>query len=69
MFTFLSAIIRFAKIYMFIKVTVLFFQHSYNPTQHPMSEITWWVYLLIFDMWILSQIPAPEESPKDDEVI
>ena len=69
MYTFLSAIIRFAKIFMFIKVTVLFFQHSYDPKSHPMSEITWWIYILIFGMWILSQLPAPEELPKDDEVI
>jgi len=53
---------------MFLKITVLFFQHGYNPKSHPMSEITWWIYLLIFDMWILSQIPTPEELPKDDEV-
>ena len=53
---------------MFLKIIVLFFQHGHDPKSHPMSEITWWIYLLIFDMWILSQLPAPEELPKDDEV-
>lgn len=63
----LSLIIVFARIFIFLKITTLFILTSMFPERYQTSELTWWVYFLIFDIWVLSMIPSPEEIKKSQE--
>lgn len=63
----LSALILFFRIFIVLKLLLLFLQTSLYPEKYDVSSLTWWIYLLIFDIWILTQIPAPEEKSDSDE--
>lgn len=63
----LAALILFIRIFIVLKILLLFLQTSLYPEKYDVSSLTWWIYLLIFDIWILTQIPAPEEKSDSDE--
>lgn len=63
----LAALILFFRIFIVLKLLLLFLQTSLYPEKYDVSSLTWWIYLLIFDIWILTQIPAPEEKSDSDE--
>jgi hypothetical protein len=61
----LAAIILFIRIFIILKLLLLFLQTSLYPEKYDVSSLTWWIYLLIFDIWILTQIPAPEKTTEE----
>lgn len=63
----LAALILFIRIFIVLKILLLFLQTSLYPEKYDVSSLTWWIYLLIFDIWILTQIPTPEEKSDSDE--
>jgi hypothetical protein len=63
----LAALILFFRIFIVLKLLLLFLQTSLYPEKYDVSSLTWWIYLLIFDIWVLTQIPAPEEKSDSDE--
>lgn len=63
----LAFIIVFVRIFIFLKITTLLILTSMFPEKYQTSELTWWVYFLIFDIWILSMIPSAEEIKKSQE--
>jgi hypothetical protein len=38
---------------------------SKNPEQHPITELIWWIGFLVFDMWIVNQLPDSITEGKD----
>lgn len=63
----LAMVILIARIFIIIKISILFYQTSVYPEQYNVSSLTWWIYLLIFDIWILAQIPVPEDNSDKNE--
>jgi hypothetical protein len=63
----LAALILFLRIFIVLKLIILFLQTSLYPEKYDVSSLTWWIYLLVFDIWILTQIPSPEEKSDNDE--
>jgi hypothetical protein len=59
---FVLLITRFYIIYKL--VTLLYLTHS-NPVEYPMDNLTWWGYLLIFDIWLQSVLPSINEDKED----
>ena len=57
----LSFIFIFARVFIFIKLSTLLILTSFWPEIHSLSELTWWVYFLIFDIWVMSLLPTPKE--------
>lgn len=62
----IAGLILIARIFIIIKISVLLFQTGMYPESYPVSSLTWWIYLLVFDIWVLTQIPMPEEKTDDD---
>jgi hypothetical protein len=59
---FVLLVLRFYIIY---KMVALLYMSHQNPIEHPIEDITWWVYVLIFDIWLQFILP-PYESLSDD---
>ena len=53
-----------ARIWIAIKICLLLYFTNLNPDRYPLSELTWWIYFLVFDIW-LQQI-LPENTEKDN---
>ena len=63
--SFLSFLIVFIKIFIFVKVAIVLYLTSKNPEQHPITELIWWIGFLVFDMWIVNQLPDSITEGKD----
>lgn len=57
----LAFIIVFARIFIFLKIISLLILTSIFPEKYSISELTWWIYFLVFDIWVMSMIPTAEE--------
>jgi hypothetical protein len=53
-FTFLLVLV---KIYIFVRVAITLYMTSKYPDSHPIDELIWWTGFLIFDLWLLKQLP------------
>ena len=63
--SFLSFIIVFVKIFVAVKVTILLFMTKSNPEEYPISDLIWWIGFLVFDMWVVNQLPDSITEDKD----
>lgn len=63
----IAFIILFVRIFTLCKITILFLQTSIYPDRYDVSLLTWWIYLLIFDIWVLTQVPAPKDTSDTQE--
>ena len=41
-------------IYLIYKVLTLLYLTHFYPLTHSLDTLTWWIYLLIFDVWLLN---------------
>ena len=63
--SFLSFIIVFVKIFVAVKVTILLFMTKSNPEEYQISDLIWWIGFLVFDMWVINQLPDSITEDKD----
>lgn len=46
---------------------------SQYPESHDVSLLTWWIYFLIFDIWLLQMLPDKktnqENKPNDNDIL
>lgn len=53
-----------ARIYIAIKILVLLYLSNLNPDLNPISDLTWWIYFLVFDIWLQQILP---DNPKEED--
>jgi hypothetical protein len=57
---FITSLIKFLII---IKMWYLFTMNYLYPEEYPLSDMTWWIYFLVFDIWVMTTINS---STKND---
>jgi hypothetical protein len=62
-YTFAYILIR---IFVFAKVFYLLSMTYYYPESHDINLLTWWMYFLIFDIWIMVMLPDKKSFKKDE---
>lgn len=59
---FFSFLLVFVKIFIFVKVAIVLYMTSKYPDSHPINELIWWSGFLVFDMWLVKQLPDTKEE-------
>ena len=65
LYSFVYIIIR---IFVFAKVFYLLCMTYYYPESHDINLLTWWMYFLIFDIWLMSMLPDKKQIKNNDDV-
>jgi len=55
------------RIFVFAKIFYLFIMTSHYPESHDVSLLTWWIYFLIFDIWLLQMLPDKKPSQENKQ--
>ena len=63
----LSSVLLIARIVVMFKFVILLWLSIFYPKEYPSSILTWWVYYMIFDMWMVLMLPSDEMMPNDDD--
>ena len=58
-------ILLVSRIYITYKLITLLYLTQLNPVEYPMDKLTWWGYLLIFDIWLQLVLPQMEKNKED----
>ena len=58
-------ILLVSRIYITYKLITLLYLTLLNPVEYPMDKLTWWGYLLIFDIWLQFVLPPIDVDKKD----
>jgi len=53
------------KFIIMIKIIYLFTMNWLYPDEFPLSNLTWWVYFLVFDIWVTLTLTSTKDE--DDE--
>lgn len=53
------------KFIIMIKIIYLFTMNWLYPYEFPLSDLTWWVYFLVFDIWVTLTLTSTKDE--DDE--
>ena len=48
-----------------IKIIYLFTMNGLYPDEFPLSNLTWWIYFLVFDVWVTLTLTSTKYE--DDE--
>lgn len=59
---FITSLIKFLII---IKMGYLFTMNYLYPEEYPLSNLTWWIYFLVFDIWVTLTLASTKYE--DDE--
>jgi hypothetical protein len=62
---FLIFLVIVVRIYIATNILVLLYLTNLNSDRHPISDLTWWIYFLVFDIWLQLILP---KSPDDDKL-
>jgi len=63
----LSSVLLVARIIVMFKFIMLSWLTIFYPTDYPSSVLTWWVYYMIFDMWMILMLPSDEIIPDNED--
>lgn len=63
----LSSVLLVARIIVMFKFIMLLWLTIFYPKDYPSSVLTWWVYYMIFDMWMILMLPSDEIIPDDED--
>ena len=58
-------ILLVSRIYIIYKLVILLYLTQLNPVEYPMDKLTWWGYLLLFDIWLQLVLPPMEKNKED----
>ena len=61
----LGFVLLVSRIYIIYKVISLLYLTQSNPVEYPIDKLTWWGYLLIFDIWLQFVLPPIDSDKKD----
>ena len=63
----LSSVLLVGRIIVMFKFIMLLWLTIFYPKDYPSSVLTWWVYYMIFDMWMILMLPSDEMMPNDED--
>ena len=63
----LSSVLLIGRIVVMFKFVMLLWLSIFYPKDYPDSILTWWVYYMIFDMWMVLMLPSDEMIPNDED--
>ena len=63
----LSSVLLVARIIVMFKFIMLLWLTIFYPKDYPSSVLTWWVYYMIFDMWMVLMLPSDEVTHDDED--
>lgn len=63
----LSSVLLVARIIVMFKFIMLLWLTIFYPKDYPSSVLTWWVYYMIFDMWMILMLPSDEIIPDNED--
>jgi len=63
----LSSVLLVGRIIVMFKFIMLLWLTIFYPKDYPSSVLTWWVYYMIFDMWMVLMLPSDEMMPNDED--
>ena len=63
----LSSVLLVGRIIVMFKFIMLLWLTIFYPKDYPSSVLTWWVYYMIFDMWMILMLPSDEIIPDDED--
>ena len=63
----LSSVLLVVRIIVMFKFIMLLWLTIFYPKDYPSSVLTWWVYYMIFDMWMILMLPSEEVLPHDED--
>ena len=61
----LGFVLLVLRVYIVYKLVFLLYLTQSNPVEYPMDKLTWWGYLLIFDIWLQFVLP-PMDVDKEE---
>jgi hypothetical protein len=59
---FFNLLIFIIKLLITIKVSYLLYMTYNNPTNVIIDKLSWWICLLVFDIWLMYNLPQPKED-------
>jgi hypothetical protein len=62
-----STILIIARIVVMFKFLMLLWLTIFYPKEYPSSVLTWWVYYMIFDMWMVLMLPTEKDDIENKE--
>jgi len=65
----LSSVLLVGRIIVMFKFIMLLWLTIFYPKDYPSSVLTWWVYYMIFDMWMVLMLPSDEMIPNDEDEV
>jgi hypothetical protein len=63
----LATSLLYLRIFVLFKFIILLIQTSFWPNEYPTSLLTWWVYYMVFDMWMVLMLPTENISDEDED--
>ena len=63
----LSSVLLVGRIIVMFKFIMLLWLTIFYPKDYPSSVLTWWVYYMIFDMWMILMLPSDEDIPDNED--
>lgn len=61
----LGFVLLVLRVYIIYKLVILLYLTQSNPVEYPMDKLTWWGYLLIFDIWLQLVLPPIDENKEN----
>jgi hypothetical protein len=58
----LGFVLLVSRVYIIYKLVFLLYLTQSNPVEYPMDKLTWWGYLLIFDIWLQFVLPPMDKE-------
>jgi hypothetical protein len=62
-----SSILVIARIIVMFKFLMLLWFTIFYPKEYPTSVLTWWVYYMVFDMWMVLMLPTEKDDIENKE--
>jgi len=59
---FFNLLIFIIKFLITIKVSYLLYMTYNNPTNVIIDKLSWWICLLVFDIWLMYNLPQPKKD-------
>lgn len=61
----LGFVLLVSRVYIIYKLVILLYLTQSNPVEYPIDKLTWWGYLLIFDIWLQLVLPPIDKNKEN----
>lgn len=62
-----AALLLIIRIFVLFKFLILLIQTIFWTNEYPTSLLSWWVYYMVFDMWMVLMLPTENISDEDED--